>query len=129
MAFPETLNVELKTFKTSGVDAWSIVTLKEAKIVSDKEHVQHTMRDFSQGTWGSGDGTIEDMQAGWNWSKINDIPVVGGPVVEIDGKPVQVAPYFGQTKFRGDHWRAYDRALWEHIRHYGKYYFNAKLPE
>lgn len=129
MAFPETLNVELKTFKTSGVDTWTIATLKEAKIVSDKDHIEHTMRDFSAWTGGSGEGTIEDMQAGWNGSAINGIPVVGWPVVEIDGKPVKVAPYFGKPKFLGDHWRAYDRQLWEYIRHYGKYYFNAKKDQ
>lgn len=129
MAFPETLNVELKTFKTSGIDAWTIATLKEAKIVSDKEHVKHSMRDFSKGTGGSGEGTIEDMQNGGNGSPINGIPVVGGPVVEVDGEAVQAAPYFGNTKFRNDHWRAYDRSLWELIRQYGSYYLNAKKAE
>lgn len=129
MAFPETLNVELKTFKTSWIDAWSIVTVKEAKIVSDKEHIRHTMRDFSQGTGGSGDGTIEDMKAGGNWAKINGIPVIWGPVVEVDGIPVKAAPYFGQNKFTGDHWRSFDRSLHEYIRHYGKYYFNANKED
>lgn len=129
MAFPETLNVELKTFKTSGIDAWSIATLKEAKIVSDKEHIRHSMRDFSAWTGGSGEWTIEDMQNGWNGSAINGIPVVGGPVVEVDWEPVAAAPYFGHKKFLNDHWRAFDRSLWELIRQYGSYYLNAKKGE
>ena len=129
MAFPETLNVELKTFKTTGVDAWTIATLKEAKLVGDKEHIKHSMRDFSQGAGGSGNGTIEDMQAGGNWAPINGIPVVGGPVVTIDGEPVKVCKYFGQDKARFDHWRTFDRSLWELIRRYGSYYVKATKPE
>ena len=129
MAFPETLKVELKTFKTSGIDAWTIATLKEAKIVSDKEHIVHTMRDFSEWTGGSGEGTIEDMKAGWNGSAINGIPVVGGPVVEIDWEPTKAAPYFGKKKFLNDHWRAFDRSLWEFVRHYGSYYMNNNKEE
>ena len=74
------------------------------------------MRDFSQGTGGSGQGTIEDMQNGGNGSPINGIPVVGGPVVEVDGEAVQAAPYFGNTKFRNDHWRAYDRSPYPLLR-------------
>jgi len=129
MAFPETLNVELKTFKTSGIDAWTIATLKEAKLVSDKEHIVHSMRDFSAWAGGSGEGTIEDMKAGWNGSAINGIPVVGWPVVEIDGKPVKVAKYFWQDKCRFDHWRTFDRSVWELIRRYGSYYVKATKEE
>ena len=129
MAFPETLNVELKTFKTSGIDAWTIATLKEAKLVSDKEHIVHSMRDFSAWAGGSGEGTIEDMKNGGNGSPINGIPVVGWPTVEIDGKPVKVAKYFGQDKCRFDHWRTFDRSVWELIRRYGSYYVKATKEE
>lgn len=129
MAFAETLNIELKTFKTSGMDAGSIETLKEAKMVSDKEHIVHSMRDFSEGAGGSGEGTIEDMKAGWNGSAINGIPVVGGPVVEVDGKPVKVCKYFWQDKCRFDHWRTFDRSVWELIRRYGSYYVKATKDE
>ena len=48
MAFPKTLKVELKTFKTTGVDAWTIATLKEAKIVSDNEHIKHSMKFLNE---------------------------------------------------------------------------------
>lgn len=129
MAFAETLNIELKTFKTSGIDAGSISTLKEAKMVSDNEHIVHSMRDFSEWAGGSGNGTIEDMKAGWNGSAINGIPVVGWPVVEIDGKPVKVAKYFWQDKCRFDHWRTFDRSVWELIRRYGAYYVKATKDE
>lgn len=129
MAFPETLNIELKTFKTTGVDEWEIVTLKEAKLVSDHEHIVHSMRDFSEGAGGSGEGTIEDMKAWGNWAPINGIPVVGWPVVEIDGEPVMVAKYFGQDKCRFDHWRTFSREVWELVRRYGSYYVKATKDE
>lgn len=129
MAFADTLNIELKTFKTSGIDAWSVATIEEAKLVSDKEHVVHSMRDFSEATGGSGNGTIEDMKAGWNGSAINGIPVVGWPVVEVDGKPIKVCKYFGQDKCRFDHWRTFNRSLWELIRRYGSYYVKATKEE
>ncbi len=129
MAFPETLNIELKTFKTTGVDEWEIVTLKEAKLVSDHEHIVHSMRDFSEGAGGSGEGTIEDMLAWGNWAPINGIPVVGWPVVEIDGEPVMVAKYFGQDKCRFDHWRTFSREVWELVRRYGSYYVKATKDE
>lgn len=129
MAFSETLNIELKTFKTGGIDAWSVATLKEAKLVSDHEHIVHSMRDFSEGAGGSGEGTIEDMKAGGNGSAINGIPVVGGPVVEVDGEPIKVAKYFGQDKCRFDHWRTFNRELWEMIRRYGSYYVKATKDE
>lgn len=129
MAFPETLNIELKTFKTTGIDEWEIVTLKEAKLVSDHEHIVHSMRDFSEGAGGSGEGTIEDMLAWGNWAPINGIPVVGWPVVEIDGEPVMVAKYFGQDKCRFDHWRTFSREVWELVRRYGSYYVKATKDE
>lgn len=119
------VNIELKTFKTTGVDAGSIATLKEAVMISDKEHARHSVRDFSLAAGGSGRGTIEDMKAGGNGSAINGIAVIGGPVVEIDGKPVKVAPFFGDDKCRFDHWRTFDQSLWELIRHYGSYYVKA----
>ena len=125
MAFAETLNIELKTFKTSGIDAWSVATIEEAKLVSDKEHIVHSMRDFSEATGGSGNGTIEDMKG----SAINGIPVVGWPVVEVDGKPIKVCKYFGQDKCRFDHWRTFNRSLWELIRRYGSYYVKATKEE
>lgn len=129
MAFAETLNIELKTFKTSGIDAGSISTLKEAKLVSDNEHIKHSMRDFSEWAGGSGEWTIEDMLAGGNGAPINGIPVVGWPVVEVDGKPIKVAKYFGQDKCRFDHWRTFDRSVWELIRRYGSYYVKATKDE
>lgn len=129
MAFAETLNIELKTFKTSWIDEGEVKTLKEAKLVSDHEHIVHSMRDFSAGAGGSGEGTIEDMKAGWNGSAINGIPVVGWPVVEIDWEPVKVCKYFGQDKCRFDHWRTFDRSVWELIRRYGSYYVKATKDE
>lgn len=124
MAFAKNVNIELKTFKSTGVDAGEIVTLKESKMVADKEHAKHSLRDFSAATGGTGNGTIEDMKAGGNGSAINGIPVVGGPVVTLDGKPIKVAPMV-EDKCRLDYWRTYDRALWELVRNYGSYYVKA----
>lgn len=129
MAFAKTLNIELKTFKTSWIDAGEISTLKETKLVTDAEHAKHSMRDFSEWAGGSWNGTIEDMKAGGNGAPINGIPVVGGPVVEIDGTPVKVCKYFGQDKCRFDHWRTFDRATWELIRRYGSYYVKSTEEE
>ena len=50
-------------------------------------------------------------------------------VDEIDGKPVKVAKYFGQDKCRFDHWRTFDRSVWELIRRYGSYYVKATKDE
>jgi len=128
MAFPTNVNIELKTFKSTGVDAGEIVTLKESKMVTDKEHAKHSLRDFSKGAGGSGNGTIEDMKAGGNGSAINGIPVVGGPVVTIDGVPTKIAPIM-QDKCRFDHWRTFDRSVREMIRQYGSYYVKATEQE
>lgn len=121
----DVLNVDIKTFKTTGIDTGSIETLGSTKIIADEEHLKHSMRDFSEAAGGTGNGTIEDMKAGGNGSAPNGIPVVGGPVVEVDGKPIKVCKYFGQDKCRLDYWRSYDRTTRELIRAYGSYYVHS----
>jgi len=62
------------------------------------------------------------MIAGGNGSAPNNIPVVGGPTVTINGEAITVAPFFGDDKWRFDLWRTWSRADWEWYRRYGGYY-------
>lgn len=119
------LNITINTFKTNGIDNGEVTPVGTAYFVADEDHVKHSMRDFSAATGGSGDGTIEDMKDLGNGATPNGIPVIGGPVVEVDGKPIKVCKYFGQDKCRFDHWRTFDRKVWELIRNYGSYYVRA----
>ena len=69
------------------------------------------------------DGTAVSFDA----NKI--INAINKAFVEVDGKPIKVCKYFGQDKCRFDHWRTFNRSLWELIRRYGSYYVKATKEE
>lgn len=123
------LNIEINTFKTSGIDAGNVTLMGKGFFVADEPHLKHSVRDFSRATGGTGHGTIEDMKAGGNGSAINGVAVIGGPVVELNGKPIKVSPFAGEDKCRFDHWRTFDRSVWELIRNYGSYYVKATIED
>ena len=115
------LNINFKTFKTSGVDAGSVQSVGTTMFIDERKVVNLSKRDFSAAAAGTGNGTIEDMKAGGNGSPINGIPVIGGPAVEIDGVAVKVAPFIND-KCRLEHWRAMDNAARQLVKNYGLYY-------
>lgn len=117
----EQLNINIKTFKTSGVDAGSVQSVGTTQFIAEKKPVNESKRDFAQAAGGTGNGTIEDMKAGGNGSPINGVPVIGGPAVEINGETVKVAPFL-ERKCRIQHWRAYDNAARQLVKNYGLYY-------